>query len=83
MANWFGIKDLNILPYRGKGYTAVVKVEEIYSAPYHPTDMSTTWCIDGLAIGKRRIKELEAAGEIIRITNKNMKEILLKLSERY
>ena len=50
----------------------------IFRAPFHPTDMTKTYILNGYAIGRKAVKDMLAKNEIKRISKKEAVEILLR-----
>lgn len=56
----------------------IIKGCWIYRAPFHPTDMTKTYSLNGYAIGKKALKDMLSKKEIERISKKEAVEFLLR-----
>lgn len=56
----------------------IIKGHWTYCAPFHPTDMSKTYVLNGYAIGKKALKDMLEKKEIERISKKEAVEFLLR-----
>lgn len=56
----------------------IIKGQKAYSAPFHPTDMSTTYVLNGYAIGRNQLLDLIGKGYIKRISKKEACERLIR-----
>lgn len=56
----------------------IIKGHKAYAAPYHPTDMSTTYVLNGYAIGRNQLLDLIGKGHIKRISKKEACERLIE-----
>lgn len=56
----------------------IIKGCWIFRAPFHPTDMTKTYVLNGYAIGRKGLKDMLAKNEIERISKKEAVEFLLR-----
>ena len=73
--SYFLVLERNII--RNEQVGDVIRGHWVYSAPFHPTDDSKVFVLNGYAIGKKATREMILKGKIKKITKKEAVSRLL------